>query len=99
MLQLNWSLEPDGFLPGAHTHPHQQECFEVLSGTLGVRVGRRKYKLGAGEAVVVPPGAVHGRRGYRGRYPEYSAQQSLIHPTTDLFNFGQELSDLQPLSS
>jgi quercetin dioxygenase-like cupin family protein len=163
LLQLNWSLEPDGFLPGAHTHPHQQECFEVLSGTLGVRVGRRKYKLGAGGVVMVPAGAVHTcwnegdevlhcmvefrpgldtesvletifglardrkvskkgtpsllqiialldeyedelgipwvpkrvqhaivsrlaplarGRGYRGRYPEYSDQQHLIHPTS-----------------
>ena len=144
-LQLNWSLEPDGSLPGAHTHPHQQECFEVLSGTLGVRVGRRKYRLGAGGVMMVPAGAVHtldtesvlqtifglardGKvskrgapgllqiialldeyedelgipwvpkrvqhaivsrlaplargRGYRGRYPEYSDQQHLIHPTS-----------------
>jgi quercetin dioxygenase-like cupin family protein len=163
LLRLEWSLEPDGFLPGAHTHPHQQEHFEVLSGTLGVRVGRRKYRLGASEAMVVPPGVVHSwwnegdemlhcmvefrpaldmesvfetsfglardgkvskkgvpsplqiialldeyedelgipwvpervqhaivsrlaplarRRGYRGRYPEYSDLKSLIHPTT-----------------
>ena len=59
LLRLEWSLEPDGFLAGAHTHPHQQERFEVLSGTLGMRVGRRKYRLSAGEAVVVPQGAVH----------------------------------------
>lgn len=59
LLRLEWSLEPDGFLPGAHTHPHQQERFEVLSGTLGMRVGRRKYRLGAGEAMVVAQGAVH----------------------------------------
>ena len=162
MLRLEWSLEPYGFLPGAHTHPHQVERFEVLSGTLGIRVGRHKHSLDAGEAVVVPPGAVHrwcnegdevlrgliefrpaldmeslfetsfglardGKvskkgvpnplqiialldeyvdelgipwvprwvqhavvsllaplargRGYRGRYPEYSDQQHLIHPT------------------
>jgi quercetin dioxygenase-like cupin family protein len=163
LLRLEWSLEPYGFLPGTHTHPHQVERFEVLSGTLGIRVGRRKYSLGAGEAVVVPPGAVHRwwnegdeglrgliefrpaldmeslfetsfglardgkvskkgipsllqiialldeyedelgipwvpqraqhaivsrlapwprRRGYRGRYPEYSDQRPLVHPTT-----------------
>ena len=163
LLRLEWSLEPYGFLPGAHTHPHQVERFEVLSGTLGIRVGTRKYRLGAGEAVVVLPGAVHSwwnegdevlrgliefrpaldmeslfetsfglardgkvskkgvptplqiialldeyedelgipwvpqrvqhaivsrlaplarRRGYRGRYPAYSDQQPLIHPTT-----------------
>lgn len=59
VLELDWSLEPDGFLPGAHTHPYQQERFKVPSGTLRVRVGRRKHRLGAGESVVVPLGAVH----------------------------------------
>lgn len=59
LLRLDWSLAPDGFLPGAHTHPHQEERFEVVSGALGVRVGRRKYRLGAGEAVVVSAGTVH----------------------------------------
>jgi quercetin dioxygenase-like cupin family protein len=60
LLRLEWSLEPDGFLPGgAHTHPLQEERVEVLSGTLGMRVGRRKYRLGDGEAVVVPLGAPH----------------------------------------
>jgi quercetin dioxygenase-like cupin family protein len=59
LLQLHWSLKPGGFLPGAHTHPRPEERFEIVSGTLGIRVGRRKYRLGVGEAVVVPPGAVH----------------------------------------
>lgn len=59
LLRLEWFLEPDGFLAGAHTHPHQEERFEVLSGTLGMRAGRRKYRLAAGEAIVMPPGTVH----------------------------------------
>lgn len=59
LLRLEWFLEPDGFLAGAHTHPYQEERFEVLSGTLRIRVGRRKHTLGAGDAIVVPPGTVH----------------------------------------
>jgi quercetin dioxygenase-like cupin family protein len=60
LLRIAWSLKPGGFLPGgAHTHPKQEERVEIHSGTLGVRVGRRKYRLRRGEAVVVPPGAAH----------------------------------------
>jgi quercetin dioxygenase-like cupin family protein len=60
LLRIAWSLKRGGFLPGgAHTHPHQEERVEILSGKLGVRVGRRKYRLRKGEAVLVPPGAAH----------------------------------------
>lgn len=63
LLRVALSLERDGFLPGgAHTHPHQEERFKVLSGTLGMRVGRGRYRLGADEAVVVPPGVPHALR-------------------------------------
>jgi quercetin dioxygenase-like cupin family protein len=61
LLMIDWSLNPGGFLPGgAHVHPYQEERFEVISGTLGVRVGRHKYNLGAGGAATVPPGTLHG---------------------------------------
>jgi hypothetical protein len=29
---------------------------------------------------------------------KFSSERGLVHPTSDLFNFGQELSNLQPLS-
>jgi quercetin dioxygenase-like cupin family protein len=61
LLLIDWFLNPGGFLPGgAHVHPYQEEYFEVISGTLGVRVGRRKCILRAGEAATVPPGTLHG---------------------------------------
>ena len=60
LLRIDWSLKPGGFLPGgAHTHPNQEERVEILTGTLGMRVGRRKHRLRRGAAVVVPPGAAH----------------------------------------
>jgi quercetin dioxygenase-like cupin family protein len=59
-LSIAWSLRAGGFLPGgAHTHPNQEERIEIYSGTLGVSVGRRKYRLRTGEAVVVPRGVPH----------------------------------------
>lgn len=61
LLMIDWFLNPGGFLPGgAHVHPYQEERFEVVSGTLGVRVGRHKRSLRAGEAATVPPGTLHG---------------------------------------
>ena len=40
-------VEPDGFVAAAHVHPHQEERFQILRGTLGFRLGREKI-------VVVP---------------------------------------------
>jgi quercetin dioxygenase-like cupin family protein len=45
--------------PPAHLHATQTERFTVLSGTLGVRVGRETRVLGPGEIVEVPPGTAH----------------------------------------
>ncbi|MGF1473115.1 MAG: cupin domain-containing protein [Rubrobacteraceae bacterium] len=60
LLRADFYLKPGGFLPGGvHTHPYQEERFEVNSGALGVRVGRRKHVLKAGQAIVVPPGVIH----------------------------------------
>jgi mannose-6-phosphate isomerase-like protein (cupin superfamily) len=44
---------------GLHLHPHQEERFEVVEGTMGFRMGRRRIVAGPGEAVVVPPGVKH----------------------------------------
>jgi quercetin dioxygenase-like cupin family protein len=50
---------PDAFVAAAHVHPYQTERFDVIAGTLGVRVGRKKLELGAGEALDVEPGTAH----------------------------------------
>lgn len=42
-----------------HLHPGQAEHFEVVSGSMGVRVNGVEKTLGAGEAVSVPPGTPH----------------------------------------
>lgn len=48
-----------GIATWSHVHPRQSERHKVLSGNLGMRVGRRKLKLGPGEEVEVPPGTSH----------------------------------------
>ena len=52
-------VQPGGFVASAHLHPFQTERFEVLEGTLGMRRGKEKVELGAGETVVVEPGTPH----------------------------------------
>ena len=39
-------VRPGGFVAEAHVHPHQTERFEVLEGTLGLRVGRERVDRG-----------------------------------------------------
>jgi quercetin dioxygenase-like cupin family protein len=50
---------PGGAVPGAHTHPGQDEHFEVVEGVLGYRRGDERGELRAGESMTVPKGVVH----------------------------------------
>ena len=59
LLAIDLILAPDGHVPGAHVHPMQEERFEVLSGTMKFRLGRKKIIANAGDVVVVPAGSVH----------------------------------------
>src|SRR2546423_1612874 len=52
-------VRPGGTVAAAHVHPYQTERFDVLAGTLGVRTGRRKAELRAGESVEIEPGIPH----------------------------------------
>jgi quercetin dioxygenase-like cupin family protein len=50
---------PSSNRPPAHYYPHQEECFEVLSGALRARVGGEDRDLREGDVLVVPPGTTH----------------------------------------
>jgi mannose-6-phosphate isomerase-like protein (cupin superfamily) len=52
-------VRPGGFVAAAHVHPRQTERFEVLEGTLGLRVGDRELVAGPGERATVEPGTPH----------------------------------------
>jgi len=45
--------------PPRHFHPSQDEHFEVLSGSIQVRVDGQERPLAAGEEIDIPRGAVH----------------------------------------
>jgi mannose-6-phosphate isomerase-like protein (cupin superfamily) len=45
--------------PPLHSHPTQEEHFEVLAGTLQVRYGGDRAELGPGETLDIPEGMAH----------------------------------------
>jgi len=52
-------VQPDGFVAAAHVHPKQEERFEVLSGSLGLKLGGEEIVAGRGEKVTIPAGTPH----------------------------------------
>ncbi len=59
LLAFDLELAPDGHVPGMHVHPHQEERFEVVEGTMRFKMGGTKVTARPGDVVVVPPGVRH----------------------------------------
>jgi quercetin dioxygenase-like cupin family protein len=59
LLQGDLYAKPGGFVAAAHIHPRQEERFEVVSGTLRLRVGKEERVLTAGDVAVIPAGLPH----------------------------------------
>lgn len=59
LLAFELELAADGHVPGMHVHPSQEERFEVVSGTMRFRKGRKRVTAKAGDVVVVPAGTLH----------------------------------------
>ena len=52
-------LQPGARVAAAHLHPYQTERFEVIEGTVGMKVRGKKIEARAGEVVTVEPGVAH----------------------------------------
>jgi mannose-6-phosphate isomerase-like protein (cupin superfamily) len=52
-------VKPNGFVAAAHVHPSQEERFQVLRGSVGFKIGRRKVVAGPGQRITVPAGTPH----------------------------------------
>lgn len=52
-------VQPGGAVVGEHVHPHMQERFRVLAGTLGTRVDGTELRLGPGQEATVPACVPH----------------------------------------
>jgi mannose-6-phosphate isomerase-like protein (cupin superfamily) len=59
LLRLDLTMPPGVAVPAAHIHPSQEERFELVTGSVRFRAGRKTFTARAGEAVVVPPGTPH----------------------------------------
>ena len=52
-------VQPNGFVAAEHVHPHQEERFQVLRGSVGFRLGREQIIAGPGHRITVPAGTAH----------------------------------------
>jgi mannose-6-phosphate isomerase-like protein (cupin superfamily) len=55
-------VTPPGDGPPLHVHHHAEESYQVLSGTLEVRLGKEWKWVGPGETLTVPRGTPHTLR-------------------------------------
>ena len=52
-------VQPNGFVAAAHVHPSQEERFEILRGSVGFKIGRKKLVAGPGQRISIPAGTPH----------------------------------------
>ena len=53
------AVKPNGFVAAPHMHPYQTERFQILSGTLKFKLGRKTVEAKAGDVVTVEAGVGH----------------------------------------
>jgi mannose-6-phosphate isomerase-like protein (cupin superfamily) len=58
-VEIEVYVRPGGVVAAAHVHPYQTERFEVISGRIGMKLGRRKLEAGPNDIVVIEPGTPH----------------------------------------
>lgn len=56
---LEVELEPRGNVLATHVHPHQEQRFEVIAGSVAFRNGRTKLVAGPGRRITIPAGVPH----------------------------------------
>jgi quercetin dioxygenase-like cupin family protein len=59
LLQGDLYVEPRGFVAAEHIHPRQEERFQILAGTVRLRVEEEERTLQTGDDAVVPAGRPH----------------------------------------
>jgi mannose-6-phosphate isomerase-like protein (cupin superfamily) len=52
-------VRPNGFVAAPHVHPKQAERFEIVAGSLGLRVGDEKLVARPGDQLTIPAGTPH----------------------------------------
>jgi quercetin dioxygenase-like cupin family protein len=59
LLEVEVTYAPGGDAPPAHFHPGQDESFELLTGSLCVRIDGAERSYRAGETFEIPRGSAH----------------------------------------
>ena len=59
VLSVEATYGPKGKPPPKHFHPQQDERFEVMEGTLRVKIGDDDLRLSPGDEIVIPRGVTH----------------------------------------
>jgi quercetin dioxygenase-like cupin family protein len=59
LLRIDMCVRPGGFVAGEHTHPHQEERFQVTRGEITLRINGHERRHAAGEHIRIPAGARH----------------------------------------
>jgi quercetin dioxygenase-like cupin family protein len=59
LLQVDFTMQPHGFVAAEHIHPLQEEHFEIITGKLGFRINGVEREVHTGETITIPPGIPH----------------------------------------
>ena len=59
LLVMEQSYEPDAEGPPPHYHPSQDEHFDVLEGSIALKIGHARSVVPAGESFDIPRGTEH----------------------------------------
>ena len=62
LVEVELIARPGAFVFMPHVHPFQTERFEVLSGAIEVKTGRKRQVANAGDVVTIEPGVSHSWR-------------------------------------
>jgi quercetin dioxygenase-like cupin family protein len=62
LVEFELVAKPGAFVAMPHVHPFQTERFEVLSGTLEVKKGRKRETVTVGQVAEIEPGVSHSWR-------------------------------------
>src|SRR4051794_19331276 len=58
-LRFELVVRPHGIVAAEHIHPHQEERFRVLSGSLNISIRGNVRSAAAGEEVIIPSNTPH----------------------------------------
>ena len=56
---MQWTVQPNGYVPFAHIHLNQDEIFHIKNGEIRLQIGDKEYFAKAGESITVPKGTKH----------------------------------------